>query len=200
MRWSPLKICCHLPHISIDRAKAFDVFQPLTFAWLLAVCLSLSQSLHFVLLFSQALEWYDLPEAIKYLYWDSISSEPGTSQLQVPYPKTTNNTTTTTTANSNLSPPKDLMHINNLALCEVQAALKDMEITNKVRKCLLKHCFRVKPIVVVFNSVKLTSVLVFSNYCHRLKPEDLSVVRLVRAPFSRPLQTLVSVTQWPQVA
>ncbi len=73
----------------------------------------------------QALEWYDLPETIKYLQYDTVVNgdrEPA-NQLQLQFPKP-------------VSPPKDLLHINNLALCEVQAALKDMEITNKV--CAVK--------------------------------------------------------------
>ena len=95
--------------------------------------------LHFITypFWSQALEWYDLPEAFKYHQYDSdlpqsvaFSAQDRSSHLQVPYQK--HPISPLPSPNQNEPLRKDLGHINGLALKEVKDALKDMEITNQV--------------------------------------------------------------------
>lgn len=122
------------------------------------------------------------------MHWDTVSPiEAVGSQLQVPYLKQSSNIT---------SPPKDLGHINSLALCEVQAALKDMEITNKVCFYQTLHIL-CKAHIRGFHKCQIPHISVFN---FRLKPEGLSAVHLVQALFSLPTLTLALVTLWQPAA
>ena len=68
----------------------------------------------------QVLEWYDLPEATKYVQYEEPSAI-GTEAYRLQMPAT--------------SPPSTPHnYLNGLALREVQAALKDMEIINQVNE------------------------------------------------------------------
>lgn len=97
---------------------------------------------------TQALDWYDLPESFKYVNFRTDSSiPPSTGELQdshlrpssvkhVLSPVKTSlspySTPTPSLKQQHQQPPKS--HINSLAMREVQDALKDLEITNKVHK------------------------------------------------------------------
>ena len=116
---------------------------------ILLFCLHLCQCQR--ILFSsltQALDWYDLPESYKYVNFRTDSSiHSSNAELQdsslrpssvkhVLSPVKTSLSPYGTPGPSSLKqqqqPPKS--HINSLAMREVQDALKDLEITNKVHK------------------------------------------------------------------
>ena len=96
---------------------------------------------------SQAIEWFDLPEAAKYIKFEpsTPSSRAETSnengQLRVPSVKHTlspSQYSPSGTPQTSLS-QKAMAHINSLALREVQDALKDLEIMEQVNKKSWSH-------------------------------------------------------------
>lgn len=115
---------------------------------LILLLLSTPVSMHPFSSLTQALDWYDLPESYKYVNFRTESSiHSSNAELQdsslrpssvkhVLSPVKTSLSPYGTPGPSSLKqqqqPPKS--HINSLAMREVQDALKDLEITNKVHK------------------------------------------------------------------